>query len=289
MAGKRHGKAPYRVLYSNDCANTVCTISPFRGEGQSFRPEMLQATVDETADSGVDVHLLQPVDGDVPYWKSRICPLDEHCRWFVDTYGVAPDGFLKYLLSGGDILGLFIERCRLRGQAPFVSLRLNDAHGKENVYAPKGRAAGGLSHQVTRFYRENPHYRIGPDVKSWAQHVLNWAIPEVRNRKLGFVREICEQYDIDGFELDFMRHPPFFRPAETPLAERRKIMTSFCRQARESLDATGGGKHRWLCCRIPSRTSAHDAMGIDVRKMADAGVEMFNLCSSYCNCLAPPP
>lgn len=68
-----HGKAPYRVLYSNDCANTVCAVSLFRGEGQGFRPEMLQATVDEVANTGLDAHFMQPVDGDVPYGKSRIC------------------------------------------------------------------------------------------------------------------------------------------------------------------------------------------------------------------------
>jgi hypothetical protein len=277
MSGKRLGKAPYRVLYSNDTANTVCTISPFRGEGQGFRPEMLQATVDEVAGTSVDVHILQPGDGDPPLWRSRVCPLEEHCRWLEETYGAKPGGYLKYVIEGEDLVGLFIERCRRHGQAPFVSLRLNDAHNKETVYTARGHAPGG----VTRFYREHPEYRIGPDVRSWRQHVLNWAIPEVRERKIGFVRELGEQYDVDGFELDFMRHSPYFRLSETSADQRRAIMTGFCREVREILDETGGGKHRWLCCRIPSRLSAHEAMGIDVAAMADAGVEMFNLCSQY--------
>ena len=68
-----HGKANYRVLNRNDCANTVCAVSPFRGEGQGFRPEMLQATVDGVANTGVDAQFLQPVDVDPPYGNSKIC------------------------------------------------------------------------------------------------------------------------------------------------------------------------------------------------------------------------
>ena len=53
-------KAPFRVLYSNDTTNILSCTSPWHKKGEAFRPEMLEATVDEVAGTGVDAHLLQP-------------------------------------------------------------------------------------------------------------------------------------------------------------------------------------------------------------------------------------
>ena len=47
----------------------------------------------------------------------------------------------------------------------------------------------------------------------------DWSIPEARAHKLAFIREICDHYDLAGFELDFMRFPFFFRE-QVPAAER---------------------------------------------------------------------
>lgn len=42
-------KAPFRVLYSNDTTHTMSCVSPYHAEGQPFGPEMIAASVDETA------------------------------------------------------------------------------------------------------------------------------------------------------------------------------------------------------------------------------------------------
>jgi len=60
-------KPPFRVLYSNDMTNILTCISPWHKPGEPFRPEMLDATIDEVAGQGVDVHLLQPGLGWVPW------------------------------------------------------------------------------------------------------------------------------------------------------------------------------------------------------------------------------
>jgi len=58
-AAQAADKAPFRVLFSNDTTNIISNVSPFHKRGESFRPEMLEASVDETAGC-VDVHMLQP-------------------------------------------------------------------------------------------------------------------------------------------------------------------------------------------------------------------------------------
>lgn len=51
-------KAPFHVLYSNDTTNTMGANSPYHKTGELWKPEMLEASVDEA--DGADVHLLQP-------------------------------------------------------------------------------------------------------------------------------------------------------------------------------------------------------------------------------------
>jgi hypothetical protein len=133
-------KSPFRVLYSNDTVHTVSCVSPYHAKGEPFSQRLLEASVDETADTGIDAHLLQPGLTMVPWWKSRQYPYAEHIRWYEQTYSrnVRENPYARYMIEGGDMVGAFVARCRARGVAPFVSLRLNDSHGKEFVDTPGG-------------------------------------------------------------------------------------------------------------------------------------------------------
>lgn len=270
-------KPPFRVLYSNDTTNTLTCVSPWHKKGEPFRPEMLERTVDEVASSGVEVHLLQPGLGWIPWWKSKVYPAESHYRWFKDRTGFDADSFGQYMLDGGDMVQVFLARCRKRGQVPFISLRMNDGHHLENAGA-KARSAVWAS----RFYVEHPEYRIGTDRRKWDEHVLNWAIPAVRAHKFAFIRELCENYDFDGFELDFMRFYSLFPQDRTTSAERRAIITAFVRQVRSVLDRTArGGRRRWLCARVPCYLQAFDPLGLDLPEMVAAGLDMVNVSASY--------
>ncbi len=113
--------------------------------------------------------------------------------------------------------------------------------------------------------------------------MLNWAIPEVVAHKLGFIEEIIEQYDLDGFELDFMRHCKFFRDDGPAPVDRLRIMLGFVGTVRAALDRreAADGRHRHLCVRIPAFLATHAELGIDIAEFSRAGVEMFNLSYYY--------
>lgn len=105
------------------------------------------------------------------------------------------------------------------------------------------------------------------------QTKLSYAFPEVRAFKLGILREAAER-DIDGINLDFLRHPPCFGyeepliaafrakygqdprdlPADEPrwLQLRAEIMTSFLRDVRQVLNVAGlkKGRHLGLSARV---------------------------------------
>jgi hypothetical protein len=275
LAAPRPHKAPFRVLFSNDSTNILSCVSPYHQKRQPLSTEMIQATVDEVA--GVDVHMLQPGLCWVPWWKSRSYPTAEHYRWVKETAGVDPDAFGRYLLAGNDLVQVFIDRCRLRRQTPFVSFRLNDGHMLENLGTKNPGAVW-----VSRFYAEHPEYRIGTDLLRWEQRVHNWAIPEVRDHKFGFLRELCEGYAIDGLELDFLRHTSLFRLDQTPPRERARIMTEFVARVRRCLDETArGGRRRWLCARVPCFLSGHEPLGVDLPAFVEAGLDMINLSGYY--------
>ncbi|MEW6360347.1 MAG: hypothetical protein AB1696_28700 [Planctomycetota bacterium] len=313
-------RAPFRVLYSNDTVNVVSCVSPekldadFESEaekGEPFRPEMIEASINEAG--AADAHMLQPGNGWVPWWKSKVYPADAHYRWFMEKTGLPVDSIGRYMMDGGDLVQVFVNHCRRRRIVPFVSLRMNDYHGSEHAdflvdligggAMPEGYTFGGIHRAAqSRFFLEHPQYRIGVDPAAYINcadrlayiremgtrytlrnvRVLNWAIPEVRQHKFAFIRELCENYDIDGLELDFMRHFRYFRTEETTSEERVKIMTGFVADVRRLLDHTAKAtRKRWLCVRVPFRLAAHDPMGIDLRKWVDAGVDMVNLSCHY--------
>ena len=300
-------KAPFRVLFSNDTTNITSNTSPFHKRGEPFTEDKLRASVDETVGNS-DVHMLQPGGGRVPWWKSKVAPADEYYRWLRDKARVRLDSMSQYMLNGGDMVQVFVDHCRKRGITPFISLRLNDYHGTEHADLILDRLNGGEGAGdrnpgvqgcwLGRFYLEHPVYRIGKDPEAYTEdpdklafkrnhnvrykmrvnRVLNWAAPEVRAHKLALITEICQGYDIDGFELDFMRHSRYFRQEETTEEQRVQIMTRFVADVRAVLDRTAKpGQHRWLCVRVPLRTHRHGELGIDLARWVAAGVDMVNL------------
>lgn len=274
-------KAPFKVLFNNDTTNIESCVSPYHRVGEDFRPEMLVASIDEAA--GADAHMLQPGLCWVPWWKSSILPPQEHYRWLRETYGLEPEGFGRYMLAGGDMVEVFVRRCRENGQAPFISFRMNDGHHKNYVNARPGDDIPPYAgFCLSQFYVEHPEYRLSSDTSRPNMRVHNWAIPEVREHKYAFIEELCENYDLDGFELDFTRHYSYFDCRETPREKRVATMTQFVARVRVLLDRTARpGQHRWLCVHVPCFLGWFDTAGIDLTELVAAGVEMVNLSCYY--------
>lgn len=268
-------KPPFKVLYSNDFTN-LNIVTPWHKKGEPFHPDHLRASVREA--KGACVHMLQPAHGAVPWWPSKVYPLTEHHAWWARHYGIDParlryPGVHQHILGGGDPFQDFLDECRKVGQAPFISMRLNDVHHLHHADTP-GNTRG--IHSISRFYVEHPEWRLGA-----AGSGLDWSVPEVRRQMFARIEEICRGYDLAGFELDFMRHPEFFKE-EVPPDQRVEIMTRFVADVRGVLDRTARpGEHRWLCARVPCLVAMHADLGVDLPSMVDAGVDMINLSASY--------
>ena len=175
------GKAPFKLLYNNDCTNVLSCTSPFHARSEAFHPRMVEATVDEIAGTGVDASLLSPDLGWVPWWPSKVYP--DHYEWYEKQTGdlLRPGGFEYFVRHGGDVVKLFVDRCHYHQIAPFITLRLNDGHFI---------GISGLEGYKPRFYIEHPEYQLRPG------STQNWIFPQVRQYKLDLISELLENYNI---------------------------------------------------------------------------------------------
>ncbi len=272
-------KAPFRLWYNNDTTNVLGVDSPFHKRGEPLTNEALYGSIDEVAGRGVDAYALSPGLGHVPFWKSKVYP--DHFQWWMKKTGLEPDAYGRYLLDGGDLVRALVQRCRHHGMAPFVSLRMNDVHRLEHM----GRKTPG-SIWVSRFYEENPDLLLEPDhaqrrPKGYCHgRGQNWAKPAVRQRKLAFLTELCENYELAGVELDWLRDQHIF-PSDLPRGQRQDILTDFHAQVRALLDRTApAGRRRYLSVRVPLALAGHNEFGFDVRRAVAAGVDILN-CSGW--------
>ena len=192
----------------------------------------------------------------------------------------------EFLAAGGkDPLEMAIEGCRRNGMEIFASLRMNDIHhGKDpddpvlRLFVspfwrehPEYRAKGWQREKEAAFKGEYPEYmKERWDWRTWASY--SFEHEAVRQRVVDVVAEVTEQYDVDGFDLDFSRTPPFFDRGRG--FECRHHMTDVVRRAREVVDAASQrkGKPVKLSASCRSTIAASEHEGVDVRTWVNEGL-----------------
>ena len=264
-------RVPYKIWINHDGTNITGLVSPFHQKGQGFSEQVFAASIDELAGKGIDAVAFSPGNGSVPWWQSKT---NDHWEWFVQRTGKKPSAVGQYIMGGGDLVRVFVERCRANGLSPIITLRLKDEHDIERLD----------SEWVSRFYFEHQSWRLDRDPRAvFGKRGLNWIYPGVAEERLAVIREIAENYDIDGIELDFMRFPPFFDLEQSSYSQRRDVMTGFIRRTREILDRTAKpGKSRVLSIRIPNRTKEYRDIGLDLPLLDREGlIDIIQVSPSY--------
>jgi len=122
----------------------------------------------------------------------------------------APNRAPELLAAGVDPLRVMVDFAHRHGREIFWSLRMNDTHdGSKTDYGPIMLRANALK-------TAHPEWMIGsaddkPTYGAWT--AVDYTRPEIRDLAFRYVEEVCLGYDVDGVELDFFRHPVFFRRA----------------------------------------------------------------------------
>lgn len=127
----------------------------------------------------------------------------------------------------------------------------------------------------------NPVKKAHPD---WVIRDIHWygdwnyAVPEVREINVNILRELAENYDFDGIQIDFSRHVPILPPGEE--WQHRDAMTEFIRMVRlMSLEVERQrGRPFIIVAKVPRNLAGCRADGFDVETWAEQQlVDIFTL------------
>ena len=269
---KQQGKL--RILLNSDGGDAA-----LMAHEPPITPEQLNRAVNEIEGTQVDVFIecIQWSDEQMLY-PTKVTEVyarpisEDHKTDFKNNPGMRRwaqnvDGLLE---DGKDPLEIWARRSHEARMQFWPSLRMNDIHKDWVERWPSLRS---------QWERERPHIRLGRNVperylirvarpgkashgESWA---MNYALEEVRNRKLAIIEEVCTNYDIDGFELDFLSHPYYFKGGEETAG--LPLMTGFVRRVRSRMNQIGERKGRklTLLARVPPSIEMCEEIGFDVK------------------------
>jgi hypothetical protein len=294
----RAALAGHRNLYNGDCNTYFYNPEIWQPEGGAYSARAIQRFVDRLADGGIDTFLINP-NTQVVWYPSRklesaLAGYRRGDRDFLRAHavGLALEGALleRYfeemerlygvildLREGGvDWLAETAAACRRRGIAPWLSFRMNDTHGAGNPEASIN----------CKLYRE-ARFRLSGRVPgtsgrrepSWIG--LDYELPEVRRYMLELIREPVEDYDFDGIELDWLRHPVCCEPVAG--ARQIELMSAWIGEVRALATARArtSGRGCPLGLRVPGSLGYMRSIGIDVAALARSGAIDFVAFSNF--------
>lgn len=292
------GRLPgHRNLFNGDC--TFLFGDSFTSDPQArYDKQDLHRFIDLLADSGVDTYLQNP-NAQVPWYPSKRTRsilagyrrgdrefFRKHFRPGLPQERLDPaldqqvaflNRYLDLAEDGVDWVAEIAAACRRRGISPWLSIRMNDMHGAnswEGSYMncdlqrdPKYRLRG---------LEVNPRDGVNPMLQS-----LDYSHPEVRDYMLLLIRELVEDYDYEGLELDWLRCPFCFNPPATQ--ENVDTMTQWTAEVRKLTQerARRTGQPYPLGLRLPCRLGLLKSVGLDVAAMVRAGTIDFVSFSNF--------
>ncbi len=245
------GRPPcdYRIVY-NDDSHTLQHVSGLN--------DLLEKGVDRFIGTQVDALFWSVCEADVYYFKTRTAErYGQHVKRFQSAGGLR---FIQGLESvhkeREDYLQAMADRCREIGIQFFVTMRMNDCHD-----SPKGWNAVDL---YSQFKKAHPELLLGESVHPSFATGYDFAYEQSRQNKFKVIEEIVLDYDLDGIELDFLRHPAFFKPEGA--FRNRHLITQLVRRVRALVDRTSAsrGKPIRLAVRVPSSFNIGFKLGFDV-------------------------
>ena len=266
-----------RILYNSDGSNI------FTDKGDRMTLETLRSFVDEVAGMQVDTFLLCQ-GSQTFYYPTSVserfgegAPPEVRARWS-PRLCLRVGNIERLLKQGVEPYHALVSRIHEKGMEAIFTFRLNEAHTVP-LDAP----------HVSAFWREHPEWRLDastPQPNVWGpkgarRMSMNFAIPEVRARRLAEMREALRLHDYDGLELDFQRWPYYFKPRE--IHKNIPTMTQFVRDVRRMADECGRlrGRPFVLGVRVLRTIAKSRAIGLDPATWAKEGLIDFLTASRF--------
>ncbi len=203
-------------------------------------------------------------------------------RPFLKRGGICKHNILPGLLAQGLApIQVMVEWGHAHGVEVFWDMRMNDTHdARIGGYGPVFRPQLKLDH---------PEWLCGskqkfPPFGTWS--AVDYARPEVRDLCYRFFEEVCRRFDVDGVEMDFFRHPCFFKSvAWGRRASRAELamMTDLVRRIRAMTEREGmrRGRPILVAIRVPDSVEYCRGIGLDVERWLQEGLADILVTTGY--------
>lgn len=282
--------ARHRNLFNGDTCVFFYNPEKWQPEGGPYSAKAIHRYVDVLADSGIDTFVIN-ANASRAWYPSKVIPsiLDGYKRGdreFFRGHAICmsltePAAVEKFLDDSVKFMGLYQDlldagvdwlaetarACRRRAVSPWVSIRMNDMHGHRNfegsyfnvpLMRQKEMRLQRSAYSPTQWL---PDYREG----------LNYERAEVRALMLAQIKEVVEDYDFEGLELDWWRNALCCEPNATP--QTVEMMSDWFREVRALTErrARATGRPYPLGFRIPGRLEPLKSIGIDVATLCREG------------------
>jgi hypothetical protein len=188
---------------------------------------------------------------------------------------------------GSPILDEYGQRIHDAGLCPLeMTVEFGHRHGKEVFWTFRvnslhdGFGSGGHWLEGNKFKMENPDLMLAPrdsKRKRMGWTALNYEEAKVQKLVLGLLEEVCQNYNIDGLDIDFMRFHYLFRntfEGKPATPKQREILTALMREIRGLTEREGlkRGRPILINARVADSVPYNLDHGIDVETWMKEGL-----------------
>ncbi len=168
-----------------------------------------------------------------------------------------------------DLYAIWIPEIRRQNMSPWISIRMNDLHDVDQEVHPLHSS----------FWMRNPQFRRVSYRGEQRDKALDYTHQAVRDFQFRYIEEVCERYDFDTLELDWMRHGFHLPPGK----EDPRILTAFTAEVRNLLNVwQRKRRHKiGLAIRVPSTPTTARRLGMDAIAWAQLGLVNFVTVTNY--------
>ncbi len=270
-----------RLIFNSDGTDP---LGNFMFHQRPLKLSDVNAYVDAYANTQVTTFMMCS-GSDFPYYRSKYgrifcddlkgtldCGSDTaNCRYYKSYY----QNHLNLEKEGTDIIDASLRRAKKDGMEAFISYRMNDLHFNDTtLHCPI---------VYTDFWMAHPDYWLNENTGWHSAGALNFAYQEVREQKLNMITEQLEKYGdlLDGYDLDFMRFPVFFKSQEG--IQNAHLMTDLVKEVRKKVDELSArrGKKVLLSARVSVDLNYCSKIGLDVKEWVRQGLLDFVTCSIF--------
>jgi len=195
--------------------------------------------------------------------------------------GGNPDPRIK---QGFDALDVVVRECRRRNIEAIWSLRVNDIH---DTYFPTlmPQWKKDYPHLLMGIPKDKNTYPVADPRSVWT--FADFALPDVRDMIVTLVDETLTHHDVDGMELDFLRHPAHFKETlidKSATQEHMDMLTDMVGRVRKEVLAASERRGRpvLLSVRVLPTMRQNRHWGFDVERwVRDRYVDFITVGGGY--------